>query len=134
MKRNQITVLDWAYPVGRNSKGRFVSIKNMKLNGSVDPDGAKPEETKPEEKKEPKAKKVKGPVIEITEAIYGGEVEGEMKTLNVTEAIKYGRKVTNKNCGGTDPAPKVKKTLSVKALVDGKPIEKQFAEGEKLTF
>lgn len=133
----KVTILDWAYPVGRNSKGQFVSLKNVKCNGGVDPEvvAETPVETvtpAPEvEAKSPKAPKApKGPVVEITEAIYGAEAN----TTNVTDVVKVGRKVSNKNLGGVDPAPKVKKTLSVKALIDGSPIEKIFQEGEKVVF
>lgn len=93
--------------------GRFVSVKNMK-----------PMRTK--EKKE-KAMEAAGPAVEILSALYG--IEGNR--ISVTPII--GKKMTNK-IAGSDPAPKVKKDVIIKATVDGAEVEKTFTEGEVISF
>ena len=74
-------------------------------------------EAKPEAVK--KERKAKGPVVVITSAKYGTAE----KSIEVASKMIVGRKITNK-LAGEDPCPKVKKTLAVKATVDGNPVEK----------
>jgi hypothetical protein len=135
--------------VARDQKtGRFVSTKEAgnKIMKIVEakPKAEKPEAEKPElevtvadakpkktskvEKKEKKEKPA-ARVIEILEANYG--ISGNMVT--VTENVKLGKKASNK-MAGTDPAPKQKKVMIVKALVEGVEIEKEFNEGEVVAF
>lgn len=89
------------------------------------------EVAKPKAKKEKKEKveAVTKDTIEILSALYGiNSVKVEVK-----DSIKVGRKITNKMIG-QDPAPKEKKELYIKAVVNGTEIEKTFAEGEKIIF
>lgn len=79
--------------------------------------------------KAPKESKAKKAVISITSALYGTAE----KTIEVATKMVVGRKITNRLIG-EDPAPKVRKTLTVKAVVDGTPVEKTFNEGDKLAF
>jgi hypothetical protein len=125
--------------------GRFVSTKEAgnKIMKIVEakPKAEKPEAEKPElevtvadakPKKTSKVEKKEKPaarVIEILEANYG--ISGNMVT--VTENVKLGKKASNK-MAGTDPAPKQKKVMIVKALVEGVEIEKEFNEGEVVAF
>jgi hypothetical protein len=83
--------------------------------------------------KAPRAKKEKGDIIDIINilsATYG--IEGTVANIEPT-IIKVGRKVSNK-LTGIDPAPKVKKSLTVEAEVNGTNVTKTFEEGEKIVF
>lgn len=85
--------------------------------------------------KAPRAKKEKvekpiGDIINILSATYG--IEGTVANIE-PENIKVGRKVSNK-LTGIDPAPKVKKSLTVEAEVNGTNVTKTFEEGEKIVF
>lgn len=86
-------------------------------------------EKKEKAPKTPKEPKVKKAVISITSALYGTPE----KTIEVASKLIVGRKITNRLIG-EDPAPKLRKTLTVKAVVDGTPVEKAFNEGDKLVF
>lgn len=121
--------------VVRNAKGQFVSLKNQTVASIETPTEVKPKAEKvkkekaPKEPKAPKTPKAKGPVVTFEKATYGSAE----KQIDVTKKIVLGRKITNKLVG-EDPHPKVKKTLSVVAIVDGNKIEKVFNEGDKLIF
>jgi len=123
--------------VGRDSKtGRFVSLKKEK------PLYIK--ETKaPKVKKEPKVedfdiqtskpkKKVKEEesFVQVLKATYG--VDTSIVEVDTTRVV-VGKKVSNK-MAGSDPAPKVKKTLSVTVMVYDKEVTKSFNEGEVIEF
>ena len=84
---------------------------------------AKPK-TKSKVEKKPDAK-----VIQILEANYG--ITGNM--ITVTENVKLGKKASNK-MAGSDPAPKQKKVMIVKALVGETEVTKEFNEGEVVAF
>jgi len=123
--------------VGRDSKtGRFVSLKKEK------PLYIK-EAKAPKVKKEPKVedfdiqtskpkKKVKEEesFVQVLKATYG--VDTSIVEVDTTRVV-VGKKVTNK-MAGSDPAPKVKKTLSVTAMVYDKEVTKSFNEGEVIEF
>ena len=70
--------------------------------------------TKAKVEKAPKVEKPSGPVVSILSALYG--IEGTR--VEMTGAIKSGRKLTNK-LAGSDPAPKVKKDAVITYTVDG---------------
>lgn len=118
--------------------GRFVSTKEagnkiMKIK-EAKPKAEKTEAldvTVAEAKPKTKSKVEKKPeaVIQILEATYG--ISGSMVT--VTENVKIGKKASNK-MAGSDPAPKQKKVMIVKALVGETEVTKEFNEGEVVTF
>lgn len=92
---------------------------------------AEVKESKPKKVAAPKeAKKVDEKTITILSALYGID----KNRIEVKDAVKVGRKITNKMFGGKDPAPKVKKELYIKATINGAQVEKTFAEGEKVKF
>jgi hypothetical protein len=98
--------------VAKDAKtGRFVSVSSLK----------------PMHAKSEKVKEAAGPAVEILSAMYG--IEGNR--ISVTPIV--GKKMTNK-IAGSDPAPKVKKDVIVKAKVDGTEVEKTFSEGEVISF
>lgn len=68
-------------------------------------------------------------IVQILEANYG--IKGSM--IIVTENVKLGKKASNK-MAGSDPAPKQKKVLVVKALVGENEVTKEFNEGEVVAF
>ena len=70
--------------------------------------------TKAKVEKAPKVEKPSGPVVSILSALYG--IEGTR--VEMTGAIKSGRKLTNK-LAGSDPAPKTKKDAIITFTVDG---------------
>jgi hypothetical protein len=121
--------------VGRDSKGRFVSLKKKK-NPILRITEAKPKqkvETKGKATKKAapkKAEKAAGaPAIEILKATYGiGDVRVE-----VTDRVKVGRKVSNR-MAGEDPVPGTAKEMVIEAKVDGKKVTKTFAEKEVVEF
>ena len=69
------------------------------------------------------------PTLAITHATYGTATANS----NVTEKVKEGLKVTNRNLGG-DPAPGVKKTLTVTYTLNGTEHKKEFSEGQTVNF
>jgi hypothetical protein len=98
--------------------GRFVSIKEKALHVTLAP------------AKERKSKKDTEEIISILSATYG--IDATICQVE-PENIKVGRKVTNK-MAGSDPAPKQKKIMTIKAVVKGAEIEKTFNEGEIISF
>ena len=138
MKKTNVTVLDWNSPIGRNENGRFVSLKNVTVASTetAEPPVATPainDDAKAKEvAKAPKAEKApKAPkqVVIFTSGIYGSNE----KNVQVVDKLVLGRKITNKLVG-EDPHPKMKKTLIVKATIDGTEVERTFNEGDKLVF
>lgn len=80
--------------------------------------------------KAPKVEKPSGPVVSILSALYG--IEGTR--VEMTGAIKSGRKLTNK-LAGSDPAPKVAKNAIITYTVDGGAEQTlTFAEGEVIAL
>ena len=73
--------------------------------------------------------KVEKATIVILSALYGINEN----RIEVKDTVVVGRKITNKMIG-SDPAPKEKKLLYVKATVNGAEVEKTFSEGEKVSF
>jgi hypothetical protein len=126
--------------VGRDSKGRFVSLKKKspilriteaKPRKKVEAKGEAKPEAKPVAKKvSKKAEKAAGaPAIEILKATYGiGDVRVE-----VTDRVKIGRKVSNRMVG-EDPVPGTAKEMVIEANVNGKKVTKTFAEKEVVEF
>lgn len=103
--------------VAKDAKtGRFVSVNSLKVV-----------HTKEHKPKKEKVTEAAGPAVEILSALYG--IEGSR--ISVTPVV--GKKMTNK-VAGSDPAPKVKKDLVVKARVNGEEVEKTFSEGEVVSF
>ena len=113
----KITNLNWTNPIGRNEKGQFVSLKNVLVSAK---------ENKEEIAKLPEKS------IKILSAIYGIS-EKNIEIVSRLSEKSIGEKITNR-LAGNDPAPRIKKSLTVKAIIDGKEIEKIFAEGQKLEF
>ena len=101
---------------------------NKKLNAATLEEG-----TTPAAEAATETKKVSGPVINVLSAVYGiGD-----KTVQMA-SFKPGQKLTNK-MAGSDPAPKEKKsaTIKIEILKEGQEpivVEKTFVEGEKLIF
>jgi hypothetical protein len=102
------------------------TAKKSKTNKSSKPIRMKKETSAPKAEKSVKTAK---PAINIISALYG--VEGT--TIEVKDNMKVGRKITNK-LAGSDPAPKLKKQLTVVAEIAGERVERTFAEGEILKF
>jgi len=78
----------------------------------------------------PRAKKEAAPIeidesIQILSALYGIE----SVTIEIKDRVCNGRKVNNR-LAGEDPVPGKKKSLVVKAMVDGVEVEKTFGEGQ----
>lgn len=128
MKIGKLSIEEKAYD--KAYRLRKKEAMNMEVS-----DTPVPEEATTEEAKEKKVvvKKEKAVVaketIEILSALYGiNSVKVEVK-----DSIKVGRKITNKMIG-QDPAPKEKKELYIKAIVNGTEVEKTFSEGEKIIF
>ena len=113
--------------------GRFVSLKKEK---AMYIKAAKVTEAATELKlvdAKPKKKvivKDEDKAIQILKAIYG--VDATVIEID-TEKVKMGKKVSNK-MAGSDPAPKVKKALTVTAMVYDKEVTKTFGEGEVIEF
>lgn len=113
--------------------GRFVSTKNniekpmyMKSNHEASEDEVSVTITEGKERRSVK----KEEIVSILEANYG--ITGV--TIEVDpNSIKVGRKVSNK-MAGSDPAPKQKKVMTILAVVKGERIEKEFTEGEVISF
>lgn len=124
--------------VGRDSKtGRFVSLKKEKTMFIKAAKATKTEAPKAEELKlvdaKPKKKvmvKEEESSVEILKAIYG--IDATVIEID-TAKVKMGKKVSNK-MAGSDPAPKVKKALTVTAMVYDKEVTKTFGEGEVIEF
>jgi hypothetical protein len=100
--------------------GRFVSIKEKALHVTIAPAKARKSKKDTEEKE----------IISILSATYG--IDATICQVE-PENIKVGRKVTNK-MAGSDPAPKQKKIMTIKAVVKGAEVEKTFNEGEIISF
>lgn len=132
--------------LGRNEKGQFVNLSTVSVASTETPETPEtvvpetvattetpaPTEASapaPKAPKTPKAPKAPQPVIVFTSATYGSSE----KNIEVADKLVLGRKITNKLVG-EDPHPKMKKTLFVKATIDGTPVEKTFNEGDKLIF
>lgn len=118
--------------------GRFVSMagnKIMKIKEARPEAKAELDVTLTEAKSKTKSKVEKyekdyiDPIVQILEANYG--ITGSM--IIVTENVKLGKKASNK-MAGSDPAPKQKKVLVVKALVGETEVTKEFNEGEVVVF
>lgn len=113
--------------------GRFVSLKKEK---AMYIKAAKVAEAATELKlvdAKPKKKvivKDEDKAIQILKAIYG--IDATVIEID-TEKVKMGKKVSNK-MAGSDPAPKVKKALTVTAMVYDKEVTKTFDEGEVIEF
>jgi hypothetical protein len=101
--------------------GRFVSIKEKALHVTLAP---------AKERKSKKDTEDTEEIISILSATYG--IDATICQVE-PENIKVGRKVTNK-MAGSDPAPKQKKIMTIKAVVKGVEIEKTFNEGEIISF
>ena len=69
-------------------------------------------------------------IVSILEASYG--ITGVTVTVDPTNIV-IGRKVSNK-MAGSDPAPKQKKVMTILAVVKGEQVEKEFTEGEVISF
>ena len=105
-----------------------MKVKEPKAEAPVEATMAPAKEKKKVAEK-PAKPTVEKSTTEILSALYGiNDVKVEAK-----DKVKVGRKITNKMIG-SDPVPGEKKELIVKAIIDGKEVEKTFAEGEKLTF
>lgn len=119
--------------VGRDSKtGRFVSLKKEKTMFIKAAKAPKAEELKLVDAK-PKKKvivKEEESSVEILKAIYG--IDATVIEID-TVKVKIGKKVSNK-MAGSDPAPKVKKALTVTVMVYDKEVTKTFSEGEVIEF
>lgn len=87
-------------------------------------------EERPRKEKKEKAPRKEYKEILIVEAKYGVP---SIKLVEVTDTVKIGEPFTNKMAGG-DPCPKIKKTLFIKALLDGVETEVEFLEGRKIIF
>lgn len=95
----------------------------------------------PRSQREPKEKKPREPRVvtpefvevtkdvQLTQVLYG--IKGT--TIDITDKVKPGQKVNNK-VAGQDPASGKRKSVYVKAIVDGVEVEKIFAEGKYLEF
>ena len=70
-------------------------------------------------------------VIVISNAIYGNGDLSAVVTDRLQNAI--GKKITNR-LTGIDPCPRIKKELTVQAMVNGLPVSRTFAEGEIFQF
>jgi hypothetical protein len=119
--------------VGRDSKtGRFVSLKKEKTMFIKAAKAPKAEELKLVDAKPKKKVMVKEEEssVEILKAIYG--IDATIIEID-TAKVKIGKKVSNK-MAGSDPAPKVKKALTVTAMVYDKEVTKTFSEGEVIEF
>lgn len=106
-----------------------MSTETTKAPESTTATTAVAKEKKVRTPKEPKAPKVEAATIVILSALYGINEN----RIEVKDTVVVGRKITNKMIG-SDPAPKEKKLLVVKATVNGAEVEKTFSEGEKVTF
>lgn len=69
-------------------------------------------------------------VVEILSVMYGIQ---EIAIIDITGKVKVGEKVTNE-VAGSDPCPKKKKNVIVRAKVDGVEVERTFVEGKKIIF
>lgn len=112
--------------------GRFVSTKNniekpmyMKSNHEASEDEVSVTITDGKERRS-----LKKEIVSILEASYG--ITGVTVTVD-PNSIKVGRKVSNK-MAGSDPAPKQKKVMTILAVVKGEQVEKEFTEGEVISF
>ena len=81
-------------------------------------------------KHERQPKLVSSKIVNILSAQYGLT---DIKTIDVTDKIILGEKFTNE-LAGEDPAPKRKKNIFIKAMVDGKETEATFIEGKRIIF
>ena len=117
--------------VGRDAKtGRFVSLKKEKVMYIKEAKAPKAPSLKLVDAKPKKKIKEESSSIEILKAVYG--VDATVIEIE-PEKVKVGKKVSNK-MAGTDPAPKIKKTLTVTAIVYDKEVTKAFTEGEVIVF
>ena len=96
------------------AKGKTSTAKNAKAAIATATPAAPAKATKAKAEKAPKVEKPSGPVVSILSALYG--IEGTR--VEMTGAIKSGRKLTNK-LAGSDPAPKTKKDAIITFTVDG---------------
>lgn len=97
----------------KGTKGTSTA-KNAKASIATATPAAPAKATKAKVEKAPKVEKPSGPVVSILSALYG--IEGTR--VEMTGAIKSGRKLTNK-LAGSDPAPKTKKDAIITYTVDG---------------
>jgi predicted secreted protein len=119
MKSNSTTISSL---IGRNAKtGRFESLKVV-TNSKTDMKAAEGTTATPET--------AKAKAVKILTALYG---QTTIKTVDVTDKVTVGGKITNK-IAGEDPCPKKKKSLYVTAEVDGEKVEKTFSEGQPVIF
>lgn len=108
--------------------GRFVSTKNniekpMYMKSNEDEVSVTIAEGK-------ERRSLKKEIVSILEASYG--ITGVTVAVDPTNIV-IGRKVSNK-MAGSDPAPKQKKVMTILAVVKGEQVEKEFTEGEVISF
>lgn len=116
--------------VGRDVKtGRFISLKDKAMY-TKEVKAPKAETSKLELVDAKPKVKVKEDTVEILKAVYG--VDATVVEVD-TAKVRIGKKVSNR-MAGADPAPKVKKSMTVTAVLHGKEIEKTFSEGEIIEF